>query len=886
MEHFYSPILSSKKTVKSAVFKFGLMVAFFLLSFVGKTQTVTIGTGTTTQSYLPIYSCYGYNYSQQIYTAAEISAAGGTAGSNITTIAFKVGATAYATANFLNWSIYLGNTGLNNFASTTGWVPLASMTNVWNGNIPTLTANGWMTITLTTPFTWTGGNLVVAIDENTASYTCTQAWYSFTATAAAGPRSILYYNDATNPNPASPPTANYSSTTVRAQVQFTMIANTPCSGTPAPGNTLATLAAVPPGSSTTLTLQNSTPGNNVIYQWQSAPTSTGPWTNVGTSTNSYSPTINAMTWFRCLVICGGNQGISNPVQIDLGPCVPSGSTTYYLSNTNSTGGISNIATTGSSAGGYGNYYATQTVSQYPGMSFVVNLTPSITTDYFHVWVDWNNDFDFLDAGETIYISSGYLSSASVTVPIGAGQAPGNYRMRVANSYIGTVGSCGPASYGEYEDYKLTVLVPPPCSGTPTPGNTVANVTSCPPGTSINLSLQTATIGTGITYQWQSAPSATGPWTNIGTSSPTLTQVINANIWYQCIVSCSGGGTGTSNPVQITLGPCVPAGFTSSSSYYITNFNTVGGVTNINNPSGPAVSGGYSNYSNLSCSQVAGSNITFNINTIYSSDYFYIWVDWNDDYDFLDANEAVFVGTGYIANPALNYTIPAGTPSGPHRLRIAHNYLGSIASACGPSTYGEFEDYTIIVIPPPTSPTINASTFTYCLNGVSLTPATAAPANVTYYWQTNATGTSTTNSANPYTVYGNGTYYLRAYNSLYNLWATTSTSTVVSAFPTVTPPTAIIVNSPSCPSASLTMGSAPAGVNYYWQGTNSAGFSTTNNATASYTASSTGTYYVRAQDANGCWSDNTSSLVTVYTAPNATANFVAPPTCGTNGQIVF
>ena len=56
--------------------------------------------------------------------------------------------------------------------------------------------------------TWTGGNLVVAVDENTAGWNCTQAWYSYTATAAAGPRSILYYNDATNPNPAAPPVAN------------------------------------------------------------------------------------------------------------------------------------------------------------------------------------------------------------------------------------------------------------------------------------------------------------------------------------------------------------------------------------------------------------------------------------------------------------------------------------------------------------------------------------------------------------------------------------------------------------------------------------------------------------------------------------------------------
>lgn len=36
-----------------------------------------IGTGTTTTGNLPVYSCFGYSYSQQIYTAAEVGAAVG-----------------------------------------------------------------------------------------------------------------------------------------------------------------------------------------------------------------------------------------------------------------------------------------------------------------------------------------------------------------------------------------------------------------------------------------------------------------------------------------------------------------------------------------------------------------------------------------------------------------------------------------------------------------------------------------------------------------------------------------------------------------------------------------------------------------------------------------
>ena len=35
------------------------------------------------------------------------------------------------------------------------------------------------------------------------------------------------------------------------------------------------------------------------------------------------------------------------------------------------------------------------------------------------------------------------------------------------------------------------------------------------GSSVNLSLQNTTSGSGVSYQWQSGPSSSGPWTNFG-----------------------------------------------------------------------------------------------------------------------------------------------------------------------------------------------------------------------------------------------------------------------------------------------------------------------------------------------------------------------------------
>jgi len=180
---------------------------------------VQIGSGTGTSTYFPLYSCYGYNYSQQIYLASEITAAGGAPG-NITKIRFKYVSGGTTFANWTSWTVYLGNTSKTTFASTTDWVPVGSMTQVFSGNIPTPVAGTWIELTLATPFNYTAGsNIVVAVDENSASYSCTANWQSF---ASGSNRGILYYSDGTNPNPASPPTANYGPNATIAQIQFYM----------------------------------------------------------------------------------------------------------------------------------------------------------------------------------------------------------------------------------------------------------------------------------------------------------------------------------------------------------------------------------------------------------------------------------------------------------------------------------------------------------------------------------------------------------------------------------------------------------------------------------------------------------------------------------------
>ncbi|MFZ4523013.1 MAG: GEVED domain-containing protein [Bacteroidales bacterium] len=125
--------------------------------------------------------------------------------------------------------------------------------------------------------------------------------------------------------------------------------------------------------------------------------------------------------------------------------------------------------------------------------------------------------------------------------------------------------------------------------------------------------------------------------------------------------------------------------------YISNV-TVGSINN------SSVCGRYSDYTSLSTNLPVNSTNTVLVTagTSYSSDQCGVWVDWNDDGDFTDANEAVTV-TGTPGNGPYSATIdpPLSTSLGSKVMRVRLTYTG-VVDPCGTTTFGEVEDYTINV----------------------------------------------------------------------------------------------------------------------------------------------------------------------------------------------
>jgi len=116
-----------------------------------------------------------------------------------------------------------------------------------------------------------------------------------------------------------------------------------CTGTPAPGTISVSLPLICGGSgSSVLTLQSPDTTTGVSYQWRSAPTDSGPWTNFGGSVRTInSGTLNATTYFSVLVSCSfsglSDSTVVDSVVVSLAPLpsvtIPFDSATYCL-NTN------------------------------------------------------------------------------------------------------------------------------------------------------------------------------------------------------------------------------------------------------------------------------------------------------------------------------------------------------------------------------------------------------------------------------------------------------------------------------------------------------------------------------------------------------------------------
>ncbi|MFM2386186.1 MAG: hypothetical protein RL660_943 [Bacteroidota bacterium] len=363
---------------------------------------------------------------------------------------------------------------------------------------------------------------------------------------------------------------------------FTTLA-VPCAGTPAPGNTVATPANVCSGGSTTLSVQNATSGTGVTYQWYSGPVG-GPYTAIsGANASTYAATgITAATEFYCEVTCATGPAMAASTNVTVGlnaaylcycASIPGSTGDEEIFVVDLTSGASTMTQSsdcitaapgaGSILNRYSNFTGTTPLNADLGSPVNFSITLNTCGGTFNngcaIFIDYNQDGDFDDAGEKVAddgavtiptTPAGRIFSGSFTVPTGALTGLTGLRVINAESVAGsTITGCQVYSYGETEDYLINLTTPPACSGTPAPGNTVATPASICSGNTSVLSLQNATTGTGVTYQWYNSSGAISGANSATYTTPALT----ASETYYCEVTCSGN-VGTSGTATVSINP--------------------------------------------------------------------------------------------------------------------------------------------------------------------------------------------------------------------------------------------------------------------------------------------------------------------------------------------
>ncbi len=379
------------------------------------------------------------------------------------------------------------------------------------------------------------------------------------------------------------------------------------------------------------------------------------------------------------------------------------------------------------------------------------------------WIDWNQDEDFDDAGEQVFVSIiGPEDVYTGTVSVPADAVLGTTRMRIRlhdthdgsgyqNNFNDT--PCGLASYGEVEDYTIEVT----SGGGTTPVNDLCGSVT-PVDLLVGGSVSFSGDNTGATNTGDFEPGSdlegldptvwhaftTTECSNVSVSY-CGTDPAFENVWIFLANACPAGNdyvlgaadgetcptnlivnfvelpagtwylpvlmdpTSAMGPYEIlvsatpcaTAGPYCEAGASSILFEKISNVNFAG----IDNSS--SAPNGYEDFTGVTGTVVGGVDypLTVTIAAGYDTDQVLAWIDWNQDQDFDDAGEEVFMSATGVGPHSGIVSVPLTASLGVTRMRVRlhDTYTGPDyfnapnATPCDTSSYGQVEDYSIDMI---------------------------------------------------------------------------------------------------------------------------------------------------------------------------------------------
>jgi hypothetical protein len=217
----------------------------------------------------------------------------------------------------------------------------------------------------------------------------------------------------------------------------------------------------------------------------------------------------------------------------------------------------------------------------PGVN--VDQVNNVTTTAATLWSAFTGYFSYANGpacsgtpapGNTIAdLSSNRLAATQNSTATGIVNGSVSVTLSAANASIVTglvvsgTGIQAGTTVSAISGTTLTLSLPATVSSTVQTAltfNLVSSPSSLCGSQTANLSLQNATSGLGLSYQWQSSIDGGVTYSNIsGATSATYAAAPTMNTYYKCSVSC-GANTGTSTPVQVTVASSTISGTTGAS----------------------------------------------------------------------------------------------------------------------------------------------------------------------------------------------------------------------------------------------------------------------------------------------------------------------------------
>ena len=410
-------------------------------------------------------------------------------------------------------------------------------------------------------------------------------------------------------------------------------------------------------------------------------------------------------------------------------------------------------------GFYSNFTNTDTLKAGAGETVSYSLTGgSDGTNWYQrraIYIDFNNDRDFDDAGEMLVdIGAGALDITTGSFTLPASLAGGSYRIRVVGSLDNNFSPCNNDG-GEAEDYTLLITYCTPHSpngntacqyyftSNVTLGTTVNNSTGCNGFYSDFSTSQILTAAAGETVSfsislgsidgqnWGSAFNIFIDYNNDGdfndagekvvtnvdayigspaTGSFTLPSLLGFGSYRIRVINAQSGNAceldyGEAEDYTLLIPEpvyCIPV-ISQSCDMWIANI-TIGSINNTTAQPTVCTAGGYTDYSSLlSTTAAPGATVNFSLtggtNTFSQWQYADIYVDFNNDGDFDDADENVVTNFSFYAGFPYtgSFNIPANQPYGYYRIRVkSYESTETQTGSCGYNTNGEVEDYRLII----------------------------------------------------------------------------------------------------------------------------------------------------------------------------------------------